>query len=342
MQTEPLLDVRNLSVRLSQAGRDAVLVDEVSFAVAPGEVLCIVGESGCGKTVTARSVIGLNRTDPRFTLGGEIRFGGQNLLELDEAGMRRVRGARIAMIFQDPMTSLNPLHRIGEQIGEMLKVHTDLARPAIRRRTLELLAQVGIPNPEDRLDDFPHQFSGGMRQRVMIALALACGPSLLIADEPTTALDVTTQRQILALIGRLKAEYGMAVILITHDLGVVAETADQVMVMYAGRCVEMAAVRDLFHAPRHPYTAGLLASIPAASRPRTPRLPSIRGAPPVLTEGTAAGCPFRPRCDHAVDRCGSLPPLAARSGVPGHLDRCWLPPGARPGTLAPAPGRSVP
>jgi peptide/nickel transport system ATP-binding protein len=320
----PLIDIRNLSVRLSQAGREAVLVNDVSFAVAPGEVLCIVGESGCGKTVTARSIIGLNRTDPRFALEGEIYFAGQNLLAMDETAMRKVRGARIAMIFQDPMTSLNPLHRIGDQIGEMLSIHTSLDRAGIRRRALELLAQVGIPSPEGRIDDYPHQFSGGMRQRAMIALALACGPSLLIADEPTTALDVTTQKQILALISRLKTEYGMAVILITHDLGVVAETADKVMVMYAGRAVELASVSDLFADPRHPYTRGLLASIPAANRTRVKHLPSIKGAPPLLTEGTPEGCPFRPRCAQSVDRCSQLPPLAPRSGVITHLDRCWL------------------
>jgi oligopeptide/dipeptide ABC transporter ATP-binding protein len=318
--TRPLLDVRGLSVRLARDGTAASLVDDVSFSLRAGEVLCIVGESGCGKTVTARSIIGLNRTDPRFALTGRIEFDGTDLLSLNETQMRGVRGARIAMIFQDPMTSLNPLHRIGAQIGEALASHTDLGRAAIRERTIELLAQVGIPNPATRIDDYPHQFSGGMRQRAMIALALACGPSLLIADEPTTALDVTTQKQILTLIDGLRRTYGMAVVLITHDLGVVAEIADRVMVMYAGQCVEAGAVRDVFRAPQHPYTAGLLASIPAANRVRTARLPSIGGAPPVLAEGRPDGCAFRPRCRHAFDSCGAMPAL----GGDDHLFRCWL------------------
>jgi peptide/nickel transport system ATP-binding protein len=321
MPAGPLLDVRGLSVRLARDGQSANLVDDVSFSLAAGEVLAIVGESGCGKTVTARSIIGLNRTDPRFALSGRIDLDGTDLMALDERQMRRVRGARIAMIFQDPMTSLNPLHRIGTQIGEALGTHTDLGSHAIRARTIELLAQVGIPNPGVRVDDFPHQFSGGMRQRAMIALALACGPALLIADEPTTALDVTTQKQILALLDSLRREYGMAVILITHDLGVVAGIADRVLVMYAGQCVEAGTVREVFHAPQHPYTAGLLASIPAANRTRSARLPSIRGAPPVLTEGRPAGCSFRPRCGYAFEACETAPPLAG----PPHLSRCWLP-----------------
>ena len=327
---QALLDVRNLSVRLARARPPAVLVNDVSFAVAPAEVLCIVGESGCGKTVTARSIIGLNRPDPRFSLDGEILFQGRNLLAMDEAAMREVRGARIAMIFQDPMTSLNPLHRIGHQIGEMLATHTSLDRRQIRHRTVELLAQVGIPDPEGRIDDYPHQFSGGMRQRAMIALALACGPSLLIADEPTTALDVTTQKQILNLIGRLRSEYGMAVILITHDLGVVAEIADRVMVMYAGQSVELASVDALFATPQHPYTCGLLASIPAADKPRSARLPSIPGTPPVLTQGVPEGCAFRPRCNLSFEKCAEVPTLARRGGGKDHLDRCWLPAEARP------------
>jgi oligopeptide/dipeptide ABC transporter ATP-binding protein len=320
----PLIDVRELSVRFTGGGRSASLVDAVSFAVAPGEVLCIVGESGCGKTVTARSLIGLNRNDPRFALSGRILFEGQDLLGLDEAEMRRIRGAKIAMIFQDPMTSLNPLLRIGEQIGEAIQMHERLPRAEIRARVIALLTQVGIPNPAARADSYPHQFSGGMRQRAMIALALACGPSVLIADEPTTALDVTTQKQILALILRLKEAYGMAVVLITHDLGIVAEVADRVMVMYAGQCVELGTVRSVFSAPQHPYTAGLLASIPAANRARSERLPSIPGAPPLLIEGRPEGCAFRARCPHAFGKCSEAPPLTV--GADGaHLDRCWLP-----------------
>jgi peptide/nickel transport system ATP-binding protein len=276
--------------------------------------------------MTARAIIGLNRFDGRFRITGEMPYKGRDLLRLDERGMRAVRGREIAMIFQDPMTSLNPLQRIGRQIGEMLAAHTDLSPSAIRERSIGLLRQVRMPHPEQRVDDYPHQLSGGMRQRAMIALALACGPSLLIADEPTTALDVTTQRQILDLIASLQAESGMAVILITHDLGVVAEIADRVLVMYAGQCVEAAPARDLFRDPQHPYTAGLLAAIPAASRARAARLPAIPGTPPALSAARPPGCAFRPRCVSAFERCGEAPGLAARGGTPGHLDRCWLPP----------------
>lgn len=321
--TDLLLDVRKLSVRFNGRGAEATLVDGVSFSVAAGEIVCIVGESGCGKTVTVRSIIGLNRTDPSFELSGEVAFKGQNLLDLDEEAMRRLRGGSIAMIFQDPMSSLNPLHRIGSQIDEALAIHTQLDRVGRRRRTLELLNEVGIPNPGARIDDYPHQFSGGMRQRAMIALALAGNPALLIADEPTTALDVTTQKQILLLITRLRAEYGMAVIFITHDLGVVAEIADRVLVMYAGRCVESGPVRDVLREPQHPYTAGLLACIPAANRVKTRRLPTIKGAPPMLADGRQEGCAFRPRCDFSFEQCSDEPPLAPVEDNL-HLSRCWL------------------
>ncbi|HEY8594731.1 MAG TPA: ABC transporter ATP-binding protein [Devosiaceae bacterium] len=331
--SEPLLDVRGLTVTVTRGGREFTIVHDVSFDVAPGEILSIVGESGCGKTVTARSIIGLNRTDPRFGFGGAIRFEGRNLLDLDDREMRRIRGGRIAMIFQDPMTSFNPLHRVGDQIGEILAIHTDLGPSEIRARVLELLAQVGIPRPQERIDEYPHQFSGGMRQRAMIAMALACEPALLIADEPTTALDVTTQKQILSLIERLAEAYGMAVILITHDLGVVAETADRVMVMYAGRCVELGEVHALFKGPRHPYTAGLLASMPAANRERVEKLPAIPGAPPTLAELQGEGCPFRTRCVLAFEKCTDLPPLVSSGSDPHHLDRCWLPPGRKPVNL---------
>ncbi|MEZ5782681.1 MAG: ABC transporter ATP-binding protein [Rhizobiaceae bacterium] len=322
--TKVLLEVDSLTVRLGHTDAAATLVEELSFSVAAGEILCIVGESGCGKTVTARSVIGLNRNEPGFQTSGKIMFDGRDLLTLDEPSMRRIRGARMSMIFQDPMSSLNPLHRIGTQIEESLSIHGDLGRRERRERTIELLSQVGIPDARARIDDYPHQFSGGMRQRAMIALALAGNPDLLIADEPTTALDVTTQKQILMLLERLRNDYGMAVIFITHDLGVVAEIADRVMVMYAGKCVESGSVREVFHAPHHPYTAGLLASIPALNRPKLPRLQSIRGAPPVLSEGRPAGCAFQPRCDHAFDRCSTEPPITSL-GVLEHLDRCWLP-----------------
>ena len=331
----PLIDVEELSVRLASAGSGATLVDRVSFTVAPAEVLCIVGESGCGKTITARSLIGLNRGDRRFALSGKIRFEGRDLLTLDEAEMRTIRGAKIAMIFQNPMTSLNPLHRIGAQIGEALQMHMPMAPRTARARAIELLAEVGIPNPTVRVDDYPHQFSGGMRQRAMIALALACRPSVLIADEPTTALDVTTQKQILALLLRLRDEFGMSIVLITHDLGVVAEIADRVLVMYAGQCVEIGTVQSLFTAPQHPYSAGLLASMPAANRVRTALLPSIPGAPPLLTEGRPSGCTFRPRCVHAFVHCIEAPPLQPSEGA-SHLSRCWLTPAEKLEKLAPA------
>lgn len=321
---EPLLDVSGLTVRL--AGRNAAtLVDDVSFTVSAGEMVCIVGESGCGKTVTARSVIGLNRHDPRFSLSGCINFAGRDLLTLREAEMRQVRGAQISMIFQDPMTSLNPLHTVGDQIGEAISVHEKLPRQAIRARTIELLNQVGIANAAGRADEYPHQFSGGMRQRAMIAVALACKPALLIADEPTTALDVTTQMQVLALLARLKDEYGLGVVLITHDLGVVAEIADRVIVMYAGQCVETGEVRSVFNSPSHPYTAGLLASIPAANRQKSDRLPSIRGTPPLLSEGRPSGCAFRTRCDYSFDKCAEPPSLHSAGPDAEHLQRCWLP-----------------
>ncbi|MBL8581722.1 MAG: ABC transporter ATP-binding protein [Rhizobiaceae bacterium] len=325
---ERLLNVRNLDVVLGREPGATTLVRDLSFSLDAGELLCIVGESGCGKTITARSVIGLNRTDPRFRLTGAIDFDGRNLLDLDERAMRQIRGARIAMIFQDPMSSLNPLHRISAQIDEALAIHTDLGKAARRARVLELLAAVGIPKPETRIDAYPHQFSGGMRQRAMIALALAGDPDLLIADEPTTALDVTTQKQILLLLARLRAETGMAVIFITHDLGVVAEIADRVLVMYAGQCVESGPVADVFRNPQHPYTAGLLASIPAANRGKVRRLASIKGAPPVLSEGRPVGCAFRPRCDYAFDRCADEPQLTA-TGSPDHPARCWLSGAAR-------------
>lgn len=323
-----LLEVRNLGVALLRGHRETLLVEDLSFSVARGEVLCIVGESGCGKTITARSIIGLNRTDPQFRLRGALEFGGRDLLCLDERAMRAIRGARIAMIFQDPMSSLNPLQRIGTQIDEALALHTDLDRTARRLRTIELLTSVGIPRPETRIDDYPHQFSGGMRQRAMIALALAAGPELLIADEPTTALDVSTQAQILDLLSRLREETGMGIIFITHDLGVVAEIADRVLVMYAGECVEAGPVEEVLHRPQHPYTAALIASIPAADRGKVRRLPAIPGAPPVVSDGRPEGCPFRPRCAHAFGHCHDAPVLDP-VGAPGHVVRCWLPGSAR-------------
>jgi oligopeptide/dipeptide ABC transporter ATP-binding protein len=324
--TGPVIDVRDLRVAFQTENGFVRAVDGVSFSVDAGEVLGIVGESGSGKTVTAQTLIGLNRHERNVSFSGEVIYKGRNLLPLGEREMRHVRGQEIAMILQDPMTALNPVHRIGAQIGEMLEEHTDLTGEQIERRSIELLTEVGIPRAAERAQDYPHQFSGGMRQRVGVAIALACNPTLLIADEPTTALDVTIQAQILQLIKRLKNEHGTTVVFITHDFGVVAEIADKVLVMYAGRCVESGSLRDVFYAPQHPYTWGLLASIPSLDRPRTKRLPSIKGTPPSLID-LPKGCAFSPRCSFAFARClEESPPAAERSGTPGHLDACWLTP----------------
>jgi peptide/nickel transport system ATP-binding protein len=319
----PLIEVHDLQVSFRTEEGVVQAVDGVSFSLDPGEVLGIVGESGSGKTVTSQTILGLNRDERNASFSGRVSYRGRDLLSLSENELRSVRGREIAMIFQDPMTSLNPVHRIGSQIAESLEAHTSLSKSDVRRRTIELLDEVGIPRAEERVDDYPHQFSGGMRQRVMIATALACNPSLLIADEPTTALDVTIQAQVLRLIKRLKEDHGSAVIIITHDLGVIAEIADKVLVMYAGRAVESGTLRDIFYSPQHPYTWGLLASVPSLDRPRSRRLPSIAGAPPSLI-GLPRGCAFRPRCAHAFEKCLELPPLEARGGRAGHLDRCWL------------------
>jgi oligopeptide/dipeptide ABC transporter ATP-binding protein len=261
--------------------------------------------------------------DPNARFEGEVLYKGRNVMDLPEARMREVRGGEIAMIFQDPMTSLNPVYKVADQIVEAIRTHRDIGKAAARARAVELLKQVGIPQADRRADDYPHQFSGGMRQRAMIAMALANDPDILIADEPTTALDVTIQAQILELIARLKDEFSSAVILITHDLGVVAGIADRIGVMYAGRIVEFGGRRDLFYDPQHPYTWGLLGSIPRLDRPKAERLHSIAGTPPSLID-PPAGCRFRPRCPHAFDRCEQEPALEARAGVPRHLDRCWL------------------
>jgi peptide/nickel transport system ATP-binding protein len=320
---EPILQVEDLRVSFVTEGGVVEAVRGVSFDLSRGEVLGIVGESGCGKSVTAMALTGLNRNDPNARFGGRVRFRGNDLLTLGERDLRRVRGAEIAMVFQDPMTSLNPVHRVGSLISETLRAHLPLSRAAASARAVELLREVGIPEPERRARDYPHQFSGGMRQRVMIAMALACEPAVLIADEPTTALDVTIQAQILRLIQRMRETHGAAVVLITHDLGVVARLADRVAVMYAGRIVEQGSVRDLFHRPQHPYTWGLLASIPRIDRERISRLHSIAGQPPSLI-GLDEGCSFRPRCAFAHAHCEETPPLEQRSGGPGHLDACWL------------------
>jgi oligopeptide/dipeptide ABC transporter ATP-binding protein len=254
---------------------------------------------------------------------GEILYKGTDLLEVSDRDMQAYRGNELGMIFQDPMTSLNPVYRIGDQIAEAIQAHETVDKRGARARTIELLRQVGIPNPESRVDDFPHQFSGGMRQRAMIAMALSCNPSVLIADEPTTALDVTIQAQIVELVGRLKDDFNSAVIFITHDLGVIADIADEIIVMYAGRVVERGTKRDIFYDPQMPYTWGLLGSIPRLDRPRPERLHTIKGSPPSLIN-PPEGCKFRPRCPHAFEKCMQEPGLENRVETPGHLDRCWL------------------
>jgi peptide/nickel transport system ATP-binding protein len=269
------------------------------------------------------TILGLTR-DVNTKFEGSVEYKGQNLLEMDEAELRRFRGNEIAMIFQDPMTALNPVYRVGSQIAEAIHTHEDLNKQTARNRVVQLLRQVGIPNPEERVYDYPHQFSGGMRQRAMIAMALANNPDVLIADEPTTALDVTIQAQIIELIDRLKDDFNSSVILITHDLGVVADIADEIAVMYAGRIVEYGSKRQLFYDPQHPYTWGLLGSIPRLDREKPKKLASISGAPPSLIN-LPQGCKFRPRCPHAFSRCTEHPPLENRVGdTPPHLDRCWL------------------
>jgi peptide/nickel transport system ATP-binding protein len=319
---ETLLEVRDLKVDFATEDGVVHAVDGVSFELQRGKVLGIVGESGSGKSVTAMTIMGLTRgVNARF--GGEVLYKSRDLLKASETEMQNYRGNEIGMIFQDPMTSLNPVYRIGEQIEEAIRTHERVDRRTARQRSVELLRQVGIPNPESRVDDFPHQFSGGMRQRAMIAMALSCNPSILIADEPTTALDVTIQAQIIELVGRLKEEFHSSVILITHDLGVVADIADEIIVMYAGRVVERGSKRDLFYDPQMPYTWGLLGSIPRLDRPRPERLHTIEGAPPSLIN-PPRGCKFRPRCPHAFDKCIEEPALANRVEARGHLDRCWL------------------
>jgi oligopeptide/dipeptide ABC transporter ATP-binding protein len=319
---ERLLEVKDLNVKFATEDGIVQAVDGISFDLERGKVLGIVGESGSGKSVTAMTLMGLTRgINARF--GGEVLYKGRDLLQVSDRDMQKYRGNELGMIFQDPMTSLNPVYRIGEQIAEAIRAHENVGKRGARARTVELLRQVGIPNPESRVDDFPHQFSGGMRQRAMIAMALSCNPSVLIADEPTTALDVTIQAQIVELIGRLKDDFNSAVIFITHDLGVIADIADEIIVMYAGRVVERGTKRDLFYDPQMPYTWGLLGSIPRLDRPRPERLHTIKGSPPSLIN-PPEGCKFRPRCPHAFDKCTQEPALENRVETPGHLDRCWL------------------
>src|ERR1700736_3228209 len=321
---ERLLEVSGLKVRFATQDGVVRAVDGVDFELDRGQVLGIVGESGSGKSVTALTMLGLTRA-PNTSFEGTVNYKGQDLLALSERRLRDVRGNEIAMIFQDPMTSLNPVYRVGDQIAEAILTHQDVGKRAAKLRAVELVRQVGIPNPSQRVDDYPHQFSGGMRQRAMIAMALACNPDVLIADEPTTALDVTIQAQIIELIDNLKDDFNSAVILITHDLGVVADVADEILVMYAGRVVERGAKRALFYDPLHPYSWGLLGSIPRLDRPKGTKLASIKGAPPSLIN-LPQGCKFRPRCPHAFEKCTEEPALLNRVEEAGHLDRCWLSP----------------
>ena len=316
-----VLEVTGLTTHFHTREGVVRAVDDVSFELDQGETLAIVGESGSGKSCTVLSILQLVQTPPGRIVAGEVRYGGRNLLKLSEREMRAVRGNSISMILQDPMTSLNPLLTVATQIGEVLQLHMGLDKRQARRRTTELLRMVGVPEPEMRLDNYPHQLSGGLRQRVMIGIGLACSPNVLIADEPTTALDVTIQAQIINLIKRLRDEFGMSIIWITHDLGVVAGLADRVMVMYAGQVVEVAPVEQLYSEPRHPYTIGLLNCLPRLDVDRAEKLTAIKGLPPVLI-GRAAGCPFSPRCPQAVEKCLKKRPDLKPAG-PGHRVACW-------------------
>ena len=316
-----LLDVRDLFVSFNTADGVVRAVNGLSFSVEAGQTLGIVGESGSGKSVSTQTVIGLTRG---ATVKGEALFDGQDLLLADEAALRKVRGGQIGMIFQDPLTSLHPLYKVGWQIVELIREHDhEVSKAAARKRAVDLLALVGIPGAASRVDDFPHQFSGGMRQRVMIAMAMAMNPKLLIADEPTTALDVTVQAQVLRVMGNLQKEFGTAIVMITHDLGVIADVADEIVVMYAGSAMETTDRRSLFYDYHHPYTEGLLASLPVPGVRR--RLTPIQGQPPSLIN-RPSGCPFHPRCKYAFDRCvEQVPPLLEVTKVPPHRSACWLP-----------------
>jgi len=322
--SDHLLEVAGL--RVSFRTEDGVVnaVDDVSFHVDAGEVLAIVGESGSGKSVTALTMMGLTRS-PNARFSGSARFRGRDLLTAPDAELRKIRGAEIAMVFQDPMTALNPVQRIGDQIAEQIRAHdAKISKRDALARAARQMERIGVPRAAERLRSYPHEFSGGMRQRVMIAMALSCSPSLLIADEPTTALDVTIQAQILRELAELREQAGAAMILITHDLGVVADIADRVAVMYAGRIVEEGTLDEVFNDPQHPYTWGLLGSIARIDRAKPPRLPTIAGMPPSLLT-PPPGCHFAPRCPHAFARCtAETPALEPRSGQPGRQDRCFL------------------
>jgi peptide/nickel transport system ATP-binding protein len=319
---EPLLEVRNLKVHFPTEDGLVKAVDGVSFTISPGETLGVVGESGSGKSVSFLTVMGLvTRKEARIS--GEVLFRGQDLLKLPPEEMRHVRGAKISMIFQDPLTALNPVHRVGNQIAEMFTTHRGATKKEAFEESVNLLQLVGIPKPRERARQYPHEFSGGMRQRAMIAMALALNPDLLIADEPTTALDVTVQAQVLDLIDRMKEEFDAAVVLVTHDLGVVAEHCDDIMVMYAGKCVEFGDRRDVYYGSHHPYTWGLLQSISRIDQERTERLKPIRGQPPSLIF-VPPGCPFNPRCPYVMEICKTQVPLLLPSNG-HHASACHLP-----------------
>jgi peptide/nickel transport system ATP-binding protein len=324
-----LLEVYDL--RVSFATEDGIVhaVDGVSFGVDRGEVVAIVGESGSGKSVTAMTLMGLTR-GPNARIEGRASLDGTELLSASDNDLQKIRGGSIAMVFQDPMSSLDPVYRIGPQIVEQIRIHDkEVSKAQALDRAAELMERVGIPRATERLRSYPHEFSGGMRQRVMIAMALSCSPKLLIADEPTTALDVTIQAQILEELRQLRTSSGAGIILVTHDLGVVADIADRIVVMYSGRVVEQGTLDEIFYDPQHPYTWGLLGSITRVDRDRSQRLPAIPGLPPSLVR-PPQGCHFRPRCPHEFDRCPQVPDLEARlSNAPGHLDRCWLDPGRK-------------
>jgi oligopeptide transport system ATP-binding protein len=316
----PLLEVTDLHVEFRTRDGVARAVNGVNLRLAPGETLAVLGESGCGKSVTAQAVMGVLDTPPAHVTRGEVRYRGVDVLRLPEEERRRVRANRIAMIFQDALSALNPVYTVGFQLGELFRAHRGMSRRDARRRAVELLDQVRIPAAASRLGDYPHEFSGGMRQRVMIAMALALDPEVLIADEPTTALDVTVQAQIMALLAEQQRQRGMGLVLITHDMGVVAGVADRIAVMYAGRVVEEAPVHDIYARPAHPYTKALLSSIPRLDR-RGGRLDAISGLPPALT-AIPDGCPFHPRCAYARDLCRQDPAPAPYAVGPGHAARC--------------------
>jgi peptide/nickel transport system ATP-binding protein len=320
---EPLLAVEHLRVGFRTEQGVIHAVDDVSFELARSEIVGIVGESGSGKSVTAMTIMGLTRS-PNAIISGRAVLDGLDLVSAPESQLQRVRGKRVAMIFQDPMTALNPVHTIGAQLVEQIRAHESISKKAAHARAVDILDRVGIPRAAERFRSYPHEFSGGMRQRVMIAMALSCSPEVLIADEPTTALDVTIQAQILEEIATLRAETGVGVLLITHDLGVIADVADRVVVMYAGRVVEQGTLDEIFYDPLHPYTWGLLGSVPRVDKERPSRLPTVPGSPPSLLS-TSAGCHFAPRCPWRFQPCSEVPALVASDPeAPHHSDRCWI------------------